>query len=314
MAPLAKITCVSDPMVHEGELTRLWSGSVHQSRLDSGGRRWLLAGHQRAGFGDSSRLLRHLCCLQCKRCVSEHAGTTLTRSSCASSKDVRPQHGLKKSMQDLGRGRCIWSWSSPLIARAPPRTSLSSALMLVNCCWAAAACVLTVSRSESSSARNALMAASLDGACPSAPLPAGSPLDVAPGSPLRREAGSSAAGSCWWSAKAGARLHWRRELGAHPGCRLAGQLGAADPAPSCGWCGTVVKWRPGHLAAGTVTMQAAARWAAWAANPMREIIRKQIKGAAESGCQCEHCAELLSTCQLDPGLSAIASYSKQHAA
>lgn len=187
------------------------------------------------------------------------------------------------------------------MARAPPRTSRSSEVILVNCCWAAAACVLTVSRSESSSARNAVIAASLDGgACTSAPLPADSPLDVAPGSPLRREAGSSAAGSCWWSAKAAAWLHWRRELGPHPGCRLAGQLCAADTAPSCGWCGTVVKWRPGHLAAGTVTMQAAARWAAWAANPMREIILKRTKGAAESGCQCEHCAESLSTCQLDP--------------
>ena len=189
-------------MAPKGELTRLWSGSAHQSRPDSGGPQLLLAGHRRAGFGDSSRLpllaWRHLCCLQCKFAYQNPQGV-LGPSSCASPRPCLRTLWPKRAMQVLVRAGCIRRSGSPLMPRAPPRKSRSSEEMLVDCCWAAAACVLTVSRSASSSARNAVIAASLDGgACTSAPLPADSPLDVAPGSPLRREdAGSSAAGSCW---------------------------------------------------------------------------------------------------------------------
>lgn len=161
--------------------------------------------------------------------------------------------------------------------RAPPRRSRSSDVMLENCCFAAAACVLTVCRRDSSSERSAAICASL-GDRPSLallplPLPPAAALVVAPGSPLVREEGSSTAGGGWWSLKAAVwPLRWRR-LQDPLGCRLAGQLPAAAALPSRVCCGSAPRCRLLHLTAGPRAAEAATLWAAWAANPIREIIR-----------------------------------------
>lgn len=101
---------ISGPTVHKGELTRLWSGSAHRSRPDSGGRRWLLAGHQRAGFGDSSRLLQlawcHLCRLQCRKSVSQHAADPCFICLCVLL-DMREHSLAKIVLQVLGPEDCI---------------------------------------------------------------------------------------------------------------------------------------------------------------------------------------------------------------